>query len=112
MREDLDFAAREIGIDGAFGSWSNQTGNADYKLVAQDLCSGKGQSTVRVTDDLYQTFAVPQVDENDAAMIASSVNPATDADHPGQERAADATAVVGALQVALRQIALRNFFAT
>src|SRR5439155_12148205 len=112
VREDLDFAARKIGIDGAFGSRSHQSGNADHKLMAQPLCIGKGRSTVRVTNDLDQTFAIAQVDKNDSAMIASSMNPATDADGPGQELAVNTTAVVGALQVALRQMALRNFVAT
>ena len=104
MREDLDLAAREVRIHGAFGARPHETRHADDEFVAQLFRHGEGRGAIGIADDLHQTFAIAQIDENDAAVIAAPMHPAADGDRLGQELAVDAPAVVGAFQVSLRRI--------
>ena len=104
VREDFDLAAREVRIHGAFGAWPHETRHADDEFVAQLFRDGEGRRAIGIADDLHQTFAIAQIDENDAAVIAAPMHPAADGDRLGQELAVDAPAVVGAFQVFLRRI--------
>ncbi len=46
------------------------------ELVAHAFGDLEGVGAVGVADDLHQAFAVAQVDEDDAAVVAAAVGPA------------------------------------
>ena len=104
MGEDLDLAAREVRIHRAFGARPHETRHADDEFVAQLFRNGEDLGAIGIADDLHQTLAIAQVDENDAAVIAAPMHPAADGHRLGQALAIHATAVVGAFQVFLRRI--------
>jgi hypothetical protein len=47
-----------------------------------------------VEHDLQQTFAIAQVDENDAPMVATTVDPAGDRDRLAEQLLIDLSAVM------------------
>ena len=106
MREDLDLAARKIRIDRALRPRAHQPGRGDDELVAQLLGDGESGDAIGIADDLHQPFSVTQVDEDDAAMIATTMHPAANGDGLVKAFAVDATAVVGAFQCLLRRVRL------
>ena len=58
---------------------------------------------VRVADDLDEAFAVAQVDEDDAAVVAAAVDPAHQRHGLAEVAAVDAAAIVGTVQRILRK---------
>src|SRR5690606_10637879 len=60
--------------------FAHQAGHAHAVLVAQALGHGKGSRSVGVAHDLRQTFAVAQIDEDDAAVVAATMHPAKQSD--------------------------------
>ncbi len=75
----------------------------DDEFVAQRFGHGEGRGAVGIADDLHQAFAVAQVDEDDAAVIAAAMDPAAHLDGLAQSLAVDAAAVVGAFHNVLLQ---------
>ena len=73
-------------------------------VIFIDLRDREGLVQIVCDPDAQASFAIAQIDENDAAVIATPVHPAADGDRLGQELAVDAPAVVGAFQVFLRRI--------
>ena len=69
-----------------------------HELVAQRLGGREGVGAVGVADDLHQAFAVAQVDEDDAAVVAAAMHPAHQRDGLAEVAAVDAAAIVGAFQ--------------
>ena len=60
---------------------------------------GEGRRAVRIADDLHQAFAVAQVDEDDAAVVAAAMHPARQRDGLAEVAAVDAAAIIGAFHV-------------
>jgi len=80
VREDFDLAAREVRIHRAFGARPHEAGHADDEFVAQLFRDGEGRGAIGIADDLHQALAIAQIDENNAAVIAQSVHPASKRD--------------------------------
>ena len=79
MREHLDLARHEVRIDRAFGARPHEPVDGDAELVAQRLGGGEGGGAIGIADDLHEAFAVAQVDEDDAAVVAAAMDPARQA---------------------------------
>ncbi len=77
------------------GTGTHLAGDADTELAAQALGVAEDVLRVRVEHDLQQAFAIAQVDEDHAAMIAPAMDPASDADVLADEGFVDLTAVMG-----------------
>ncbi len=103
VREDLDLTADQPGVDRAFRARADPPGNADDVFVAQLLGGSKCLGAVRITYHLNQALAVAQVDEDDAAVVATPVHPAADSDGLAKSFAVDEAAIVGAFQCSLRK---------
>src|SRR5208282_5999570 len=101
--EDLDLAAGRLGVDGALGSRPHEPGRGNDEFMTQLFGDGKGRGAVGIAHDLHQAFAVAQIDEDDAAVVASAMDPAADGYRLAEASAVDAAAVVGTFQVYLRQ---------
>src|SRR6185436_6259030 len=96
MREHLYLARAELRIDRAFGPPAHLAGDAQHEFVAHALRGGKGACPIRVAHHLRQAFAVAQVDEDDAAMVAAAVRPAAERDDTLDERGGELAAVMSA----------------
>ena len=103
MRQHLDLAGDQVGVDRAFGTRPHQAGHGDDELVAQLFGGGESRGAIGIADDLHQSFAVAQVDEDHAAVVAAAMDPAADGDGLAEAGAVDAAAVVGAFHVLLRR---------
>ena len=103
MRQHLDLAGDQIGIDGSFATRPHQTGHRDDEFVAQLFGGGKSNGAIGVADDLQQSFAIAQVDENDAAVVAAAMNPAADGDDLAEPGTVDAATIISAFHVLLRR---------
>ncbi len=55
----------------------------------------KTSAAFRIEDDLHQAFAIAQVDEDHAAVVAPPVDPAGDADRLACQLLVDLSAVMG-----------------
>ena len=74
---NLDFTSRYFAIDHCLISCNNLSFDFEYKLVTHTLGNGKSRLCVRINNYLRNTTFVSNVKKDDAAMIASSVYPAT-----------------------------------
>ena len=54
---------------------------------------------VRIKYDLQKSFAIPEINENDAAMVTTPVHPAADRDFLADQAFVDLSAVMGAHRV-------------
>ena len=102
MREHLDLAGHEVGVDRAFGTRAHAARDGDAELVAQRLGRGERRGAVGIADDLHEAFAVAQVDEDHAAVVAAAMHPARQRDGLAEVAAVDAAAVVSAFHDILR----------
>ena len=75
-REQLDLAAREVRVHRALGPLAHAALDGEHVLAAQPLGLGEHLGLVRIEHDLQQPFAIAQVDEDHAAVIAAAVHPA------------------------------------
>src|SRR5204863_5594850 len=103
VREDLDLATDQAGVDRALRARANAPRNRDDVFVAKFLCRRESGGPIRIADHLHESFAVAQIDENDAAMVAAPVHPAADGNGLAKSFAVDEPAIVGALQCFLRK---------
>ena len=76
LAQDFDPAALEVLVDSAFGARTHQALDLDAKLVAQVFGNGEDDCAIRIAHHLHITFAVAHVDEDDAAMITPTIDPA------------------------------------
>ena len=77
---DLDLAGREGGVDVLGAAADDLAGDADDVLGAELVGGGVGfGSGVGMEDELDETGAVAEVDEDDAAVVAAGVDPAGEA---------------------------------
>ena len=74
--EHLDLAGHEVRIGAALGAQAHEPRHADHELVAQRFGGGERRGAVGIEDDLHEAFAVAQVDEDDAAVVAAAMDPA------------------------------------
>ena len=77
--EHLDLSGGKIGIGGAVRTGPHLAVDSDHPFGAHLLGRLEGRA-VRVGDDLGQAVMVPQIDEQEAAMVADAVAPAGKAD--------------------------------
>ena len=75
-RQQLDLARGQVGIGGTRRALAHQAAHLDHELVAQLFGLGELGLVVRVEHHLQQAFAVAQVHEDDAAMVAAAMDPA------------------------------------
>ena len=64
-----------LSLIGAVGARAHQAGDLQAELVAQALGGGEGLGAVGVAHHLHVAFAVAQVDEDHAAVVAAAVAP-------------------------------------
>ena len=72
---ELDLAGRHVLVDGVVGARLDEAVDADHPFAADRLGQFEGRA-VGIGDDLGHAVVVAQVDEEDAAMVADTVNPA------------------------------------
>ena len=87
---------RKVRVDRSLRARPHLAFDLDHEFVAQPVRHGEGVGRVGIDHDLHQALAVPQVDEDHAAMVAAAVNPAEQGDGLAQEAFVDQSAVVGA----------------
>ena len=80
---------------GARGARAHQALDLEAELVAQALGRLEHLGAVRVADDLHVAFAVAQVDEDHAAVVAAAVHPAAQGHGLAQQGFGHQTAVGG-----------------
>ena len=91
----LDLAAGKLGVDKLGLAPDHPAGHADHVLAANPLGGGENAGTIRVAHHLHDAFAVAQVDENHAAMIAAGIDPAHEGNALVEVAGIDPPAVVG-----------------
>jgi hypothetical protein len=99
VREDLDLAALQVRIHGAFGTAAHQARHAQHELVAHAVRGGEGLLAVGVAHHLHETLAVAQVDEDHAAVVAAPMRPPVEGDRLAEETGIGIAAVFGAHDV-------------
>jgi hypothetical protein len=68
---DFDLAGGQVGIDGAFGAVIDDALDGDDVFGADGLGQTVGLGVgLRVEDQLGEAFAVSEIDEDDAAVVA------------------------------------------
>src|SRR5579862_7121987 len=102
MRENLDLAADQADVHGSLGTRPHEPGDAHHELVTQILRDGEHGGAIGIADDLNESLAVAQINEDDAAVVTASVYPAAHRDGLAKAFSVDATAVIGAFQIILR----------
>ena len=95
VAQHFDLAAAQVGVVGAAGAGAHHADDLQAVLVAHILGGGEHVGAVRVAHHLHQPFAVAQVDEDDAAVVASAVGPAHQRDGLRQQAFIDEAAVGG-----------------
>ena len=72
--------------------------------LRSDLGGRERRGAIGIADDLHEAFAVAQVDEDDAAVVAAAMDPAHQRDGLAEVAAVDAAAVVSAFHASLRRV--------
>jgi len=94
-RQHLDFAGRNVGVDRAFRPRAHLAGHFQHKLVAYRFGDAESFRRIRINDDLCHAFTVAQIDENDAAVVTTTMRPATERHGLAYQVAVQMTAVMG-----------------
>ena len=76
VAEQFDAARNEVFVLRAFGTGANDADDLEAVFVAALVRRGEHFGTVRVADDLNETFSVAKVNEDHAAVVAATVSPA------------------------------------
>lgn len=98
--DDFDFAGAEFAVLGAFEAFGDFAGDLDDVFVAEFVALG-GEFGVffGAEDDLGEALTIPQVHEDDAAVVAGGVDPTGEGDGLADVFGAELGAVVGAVGV-------------
>ena len=97
-RDHFDPARGELGVLRAREARDDFAGDLDHVLAAQSVRSfGDLRMFLGTKDDLRQTFAIAQVDEDDAAMVAPRIHPAGERDGLVDVGFTELVAVMGAI---------------
>ena len=92
----LDFSGGHVRVDRALRPLAHLPAHREHVFSPKALGLGKRVRIAGVENHLQQPLAIPQVDENDAAVIAPPMHPAGDGDLLADMGAAHQTAVVAA----------------
>ncbi|CAM2152284.1 conserved hypothetical protein [Paraburkholderia tropica] len=93
VAQHFDLAAREVGVDRAFRTIADQTLDLHAELVAHAFGDLEHLGAIRVADDLNEAFAVAQVDEDNAAVVAAALHPSAQRNSLAQQLFGHQTAV-------------------
>ena len=77
--DDFNFARDHVGVDGLRITKEHFARNGEHALIA-GLAGIFKTGAVGINNDLGQTIVVAQIDENNAAVVALTVDPARQAD--------------------------------
>ena len=93
---DFDFASRKLGVDRAFGAADDLALCRDVKLGA-GLAGGfvRGRIVRWIQNQLHDSVAVAQINEDKAAMIAPGLDPSPKRDLAAHVVSANRAAVIG-----------------
>ncbi len=94
VAQHLDLAALEVLIDGARRARAHQALDLHAELVAHVFGHGEHVGAIGVADHLHVAFAVAQVDEDHAAVVAAAIDPAAEGDGLAQQGFGHETAIV------------------
>ena len=89
LREHLHPAGGEFGVLGALGAVAHTPLHAEDVLAPCPVGEGERLRGVRVDHDLEEAGAVPEIDEDDAAVVAPPVQPAAHRDRLAVEPLGD-----------------------
>ena len=96
----FNFAGGQVRVDGVGGALFDEAGDADDVFGAQVFGAGMGLGeALAAEDELRRTFAIAQVDEDDAAQIAAAMDPAHQQHALANVFEADGAAIVRAFEV-------------
>src|SRR5713101_1455028 len=100
IRYDFDVAGREIWIFRAWHTRSHSTRNLDHIFAAQTVPLLRNFCVFfRAKDNLRQTFAIPQINEDDSAMVTRDMHPTGERDLPADIAFPKGIAIVRAIHV-------------
>src|SRR5207244_4021022 len=94
--EDLDLAALETRVDGSLGAPAHHARDSQHEFMAHAVGGGEGLRTIGVADDLHESLAIAQVDEDHPAVVAPAMGPAEEGDGLPEETGVGEAAVFGA----------------
>ena len=84
LREQLDAPGGQVRILGSRRARADQAANLDDELIAQLAGFLEHLGGIGIENDLQQPFPIAQIDEDDAAVIATPMDPAGNRDfRPG-----------------------------
>jgi nitrate reductase NapAB chaperone NapD len=92
--QQLDFTGGQLAVDGALGPAAHRAAHRHHVFAAQLLAGGKHAWCGGIEDHLQQAFAVAQVDEDHATVIAAAMDPAGNGDFLANRRGFDVAAIV------------------
>ena len=96
--DDFDLAGGEAGVFGAGEAGGDEAGDGDDVLAAEAVgLVGDLGVFIGAEDDLGDAFAVTEIDENNAAVIAAGIDPAAEGDGGVGVGGAEGGAGVGAI---------------
>ena len=76
VAENLDFSSGNGLVGGTFRTGAHQPFNLDAELVTQVFGQFEHFWSIGVAHDLHEAFAVAQIDKDNAAVVASAIDPA------------------------------------
>lgn len=95
VAEDFHFAARHVGVGRSGRAGADESGNFQAELVAHGFGDREHFGAIGVADDLGQPFTIAQVDENDPAVVAPAMCPATQGDFLADRLGIELSAIMG-----------------
>ena len=78
MAQNFDLAACHVGVDRAGRPGAHFTGDLEAELIADRFSDLEHFGSVRVANNLSNTFAVAQVDEDDSTVVTPTVGQAAE----------------------------------
>jgi len=101
LTQQLDLTGFEVDVGRAGRPRPHQTRDLEHVFIAYALRHREHRCTIGIEHNLQQPRAIPQIDENDAAMVAPTMRPAGHRDHLADHRLADFTAIMSAHKLEL-----------
>ena len=80
LAKHFDFTGRQLRILGAFRATTYTAFGPQHEFTAYAFRGGECFRGIRIDNHLHPAFAVAQVDENDATVVAATVCPANQGD--------------------------------
>jgi hypothetical protein len=94
VAQNFNLAAFEAVVGGAFWASTHQAFDLDAKLIAQTFSSFEHVGAVGVAHHLHIAFAITNVNENNATVVTTAIDPAAQADGLAHQGFGNKTAVV------------------